>query len=97
MRVVLPIVPLLRPLYILAPAFSETGVDIEEVQRPPNRLVDHFLNTFRARIERRDRRGNDSAHFGHRLHRANMARVEWGLAQHQDEAAAFFQHDVSSS
>ena len=42
---------LLCPLDILAPAFREASVYVEEVERPSNRLIYHFLDTFRTRVK----------------------------------------------
>ena len=86
-----------HPLDVLAPTFGNTDIDVEEIERAPNCLVHHLFDAFGPSVKRRNRRGDNSAHFSDRLHLANMTGVEGRLAQHQNQAPAFLEDDIGST
>ena len=60
---------------------------LEQVEHAPERMIDHVVERFRLRIERRHRRIDDRARLGHRRHAADMAEMQRRFAQHQHDAA----------
>ena len=79
------------------PAPDPSRVDIEEIQAPPNRVINHFIDAGWLGIERRNGWHDDRANFRDRGHVAAVGEVKRRLAQHEDQAPAFFQRHVGSA
>lgn len=84
-------------LGVLSPAFGAGGGEAEEVEHAVHAEIDDIHNGLGLMIEAGDGRGDDGSHFGELGHGAEVAEVEGGFADEEDELAAFFQGDVGGA
>ena len=77
-----------------APALNPGSFEPEQVQDPAQALVDQLGDGLRFGIKGGHRRSDDRAHLRQCRQGSQMAGMKRRFTHHEDEAAAFLEHDV---
>jgi hypothetical protein len=72
-----------------SPTIEEMVVHIEKIQDLPDGMIDEIVNGFWMKVEGRDRRKQDRTYSTCLEHQFNMAQMEWGFPDGQNEFSPF--------
>ena len=81
-------------LLLFLPALDHAGVDVEQVEHAPDRMIDDVVERLRPVVERRHDRADHRPHLRQLRHRPQMAGVQRRLANAEHQPAALLQHHV---
>src|SRR5258707_2970994 len=82
---------------MFAPAANAAAIDIEQVERASNTMLDEYFDRARLGIEGRHWRHDDRARLGGLSHGPEVAEMERRLPDHQNQTAPLLQHDISGA
>ena len=69
-------------------------VESEEIEDFSHSMIDEVIDGFGIKVEGRNRREQDSAHSACLKHQFDMAKMEWGFTDDQNEFSPFLERDI---